>query len=844
MTKETKEQHRHFILEDITETEAYRTRGIGRSPSIPQRDRAEHGGALLGQLEKCRKAAEAAGEAQRSAGFEAGLGLQIEFESFPELELAFESLARERQGIELLNVRHDENRTLATVFVPDGKLDHFENLIRDYLEEKRDRIGRPRDNRHLIDTIQQIRVASIRALWTDDEDVFPTAEEGPLWWEVWLPRQSRSSGATASDPFLRTGAFRERATDQGMQVAQGEVRFLERTVLLVRASLEDMQRSMVTLNSIAELRRAKETAEFFDSLQPDEQAEWLDDLLARTRFAAETDQTPYVCLLDTGVNRGHRLLTPVLAARDLHTVEPAWGTNDANGHGTQMAGLALAGNLTELLADSDPVEIDHRLESVKLLPKDGATGTDPYHHAYLTVEAVARPEITAPSRLRVFGMAVTARDNRDQGRPSAWSATVDSVAADVDGYGANPRLIVVSAGNINDPNAWAHYPHSNDNDTDGIHDPAQAWNAVTVGAYTDLVQITEPDTNDYVPIAPRGGLSPFSTTSLTWQKRWPIKPDIVLEGGNAAKDSLSAVWMPSLSLLTSHYRPADGLFTTTNATSAAMALASRLAAQIMGTYPELWPETVRALMVHSAEWTAAMKRMFLPAGKSPRKSDYGNLLRQCGFGVPDIARALWSIKNSLTMVVQKSLYPFTRVTGKQPTLRDMHLHNLPWPRDVLESLVETPVEMRVTLSYFIEPNPSQRGIRSRYRYESHGLRFDVRRPSESTGDFRKRINLAARNEDEEFSSSGDDPSWLIGMQGRHRGSLHADIWRGTAADLASRGVIAVYPTAGWWKTRPALERYDQAARYALVVSIKAPEVDVDLYTEVENLIPTAIKVET
>ena len=53
------------------------------------------------------------------------LGLQVEFESFPDVELAFESLARERSGIELSNIRHEENRTLATVFVPDGKLDHL-----------------------------------------------------------------------------------------------------------------------------------------------------------------------------------------------------------------------------------------------------------------------------------------------------------------------------------------------------------------------------------------------------------------------------------------------------------------------------------------------------------------------------------------------------------------------------------------------------------------------------------------------------------------------------------------------------------------------------------------------
>ena len=110
------------------------------------------------------------------------------------------------------------------------------------------------------------------------------------------------------------------------------------------------------------------------------------------------------------------------------------------------------------------------------------------------------------------------------------------------------------------------------------------------------MQITGPDTEDYAPIAPRGGLSPFSTTSLTWEKYWPLKPDVVLEGGNAAKDSLSAVTEDSLSLLTTHHRTAERIFTTTNATSAAMALAARLAARIMVVYPTLWPETVRALI--------------------------------------------------------------------------------------------------------------------------------------------------------------------------------------------------------------------------------------------------------
>ena len=832
MANGTEGRNRHFILEGVTETEPYRSQGGGRRPEPPERNRARHGAALQRQIGELQAKAESAREAQQAAGMEEGLGLQVEFESFPEIELAFESLARERSGIELLNVRHEEDRTRATVFVPDGKLAHFEGLVRDYLAEKRDGAGRARDNRRLIDAIRQIRAASLRALWTDADDVFPTSDEESLWWEVWLPvRRDRQSVVSA---------FRERAEAQDMRVAPGALAFPERTVLLIYASVEQMLRSMPTLNSISELRRAKETAEFFDSLPPEEQPEWLDDLLARTRYPAGNGAVPHVCLLDTGINRGHPLLAPALASGDLHTVEPGWGTDDTDGHGTEMAGLALAGDLTELLTGDDPVEFGHRLESVKLLESDGVTGADPRHHGYLTVEAVARPEITAPARPRIFGMAVTARDNRGRGRPSAWSAALDSLAADVDGYGASPRLLAVSAGNVRDPDEWSRYPDSND--TDGIHDPAQAWNVLTVGACTNLVRITEPDASGYSPIAPMGSLSPFSTTSLAWQQHWPMKPDVVLEGGNAARDGLSAAWMPSLSLLTSHHRPLERLLTTTNATSAATALASRLAAQVMAAYPDLWPETIRALIVHSAEWTDAMKRMFLPAGR-PSKKDYQRLVRRCGFGVPDLARALWSVANSLTMVVQERVHPFKRESSGQPKLRDMHLHNLPWPRDVLESLGETQVEMRVTLSYFIEPNPSQRGFRSRYRYESHGLRFDVKRPLETTDAFRRRINLAARDEEEGTHRGDTDPSWLIGSQQRHRGSLHGDIWRGSAAELASRGSIAVYPALGWWKTRPALERYDREARYALVIGIRAPETNVDLYTEVANRIDVSIETE-
>lgn len=825
--------HPHFIFQNSAQSEHFTSPSKGGSgTAIPARDRNEHGGALLGKLQQLTPVLNDAAVQQRQAGADEGFGLQIEFESFPDVELAFESLARESSGIELRNVRHGDNKTFATVFVPDGKLEFFEKLITAYLDESKDNKSGPSHSK-LLNAISEIRAATIQALWTDSPDTMPTDDDEHLWWEVWLPTRGDSQGVV--------NQFREMAEGLNFRIAPGELYFPERSVLMVYGSVGQMKRSMMTLNSIAELRRAKETAEFFDDLAPDEQPQWVDELNVRLSLPNNDADVPYVCLFDTGVNNGHPLLQQFIANGDKHSVEPAWGVEDTEGHGTEIAGLALLGNLTDVLVANEPVVVSHRLESVKLIPEDGANGGDPQLHGYLTSEAVSRPTITAPHRKRVYSMAITARDNRDRGRPSAWSATIDRLAIDTDEQGESPRLFVVSAGNIKDPNAWMKYPHSNT--TDGIHDPAQAWNALTVGAMTNLARITEADAQHYAPVAEVGGLSPFSTTSQTWQSHWPLKPDVVFEGGNAARDGLGAAWMSSLSLLTTHLNPTERMFTTSNATSAASALCAKMAAQLMARYPELWPESIRGLIVHSAQWTDAMERMFLPARGEPTKAQTTELVRYCGFGEPSLERAMWSADNSLTMICEEFLNPFKKENGKTPQLRDMNLHSLPWPLQELEALSETPVEMRVTLSYFIEPNPSARGVTSRYRYESHGLRFDVKRPTESEADFRARINAAARDDEERINRNDNDPNWLIGKKNRHKGSLHSDTWKGSAAELASRGAIAVYPSLGWWKTRPALERYDKRVRYSLVVSISAPDIDVDLYTPIANQVGVPVIIE-
>ena len=74
--------------------------------------------------------------------------------------------------------------------------------------------------------------------------------------------------------------------------------------------------------------------------------------------------------------------------------------------------------------------------------------------------------------------------------------------------------------------------------------------------------------------------------------------------------------------------------------------------------------------------------------------------------------------------------------------------------------------------------------------------------------------------------------------------MHTDIWHGTAADLAQRGAIAVFPVTGWWKERPHGDRSEAGARYSLIVSIETPGQDVDIWTPVAMEVGVPVLIET
>lgn len=797
-----------------------RNRGGGSAPRI----REEHGARILAELRAAFADSEAARPQDDRLAQVPGAFVEVELRRGTNPE---STLDRKRDGVRTGAVQRVENDDLkVALYVPDGARTVLEQILEDYRTGDLNAKNEP-PKKDKIEPIEAIRRIRFETFWTDEPSALPRGPQDTIWWEAWCYKGMADN-------------VREAANRIECLVADEHywLEFPETSVLQIRSTRVAMELLLFATAGIAELRRASATPVFFLEAEYDEQVEWTQNLAERVTWPG--NQAPAVCLLDTGVNRGHMLIEPALAAADVLSIDQNWGGDDQNGHGTGMAGLALLGDLLPAVQDQRQITLTHRLESVKILPPNGFPANDPQSYGSITQSAVSLAEINRPERMRVFCTAVTNEDVSGA-RASTWSAAIDQAS-----FGKMPadedegpkRLFVISAGNIP---AELETARLIDPSEAPIEDPAQTWNALTVGGYTDKTLIDDEGYEDWRPMVQAGELSPFSRTSVTWpQGRSPLKPDVVMEAGNRATSpaGTQALTLDSLSLLTTGEAIAQHPLRAFAATSAAAAQASRLCASISAAYHELWPETIRALMVHSAEWTP---RMMALLNGTRNLSERYPLLRMFGHGVPSLERALASAENHLALFAQNYIQPFSYTDGHK-RFGDSHYYRLPWPRELLEALGEQDVRLKITLSYFIEPNPGRFASIDPQRYQSYGLRFDLKRRTESERGFLERTNALNRDDTQEISTrGGDNQGWMFGPNSISAGSLHCDEWQGPAVQLASRDLICIKPVSGWWKDSSVNCR--RRSRYALVATLSAPNIEVDLHTPIATLVDTQVAVE-
>ncbi len=170
-------KYRHIVLANTSATEKYTfpPRKVTTKEMLPDVDRKKHGAKLLKKLEKVERQSASLKIQRHALGLIAEDGICVSFHSGPDFELKYESLDLRKSGIELLTVQRIGSSTVASVFVPDGKLKIFLDRIEKYIHEDTEK-GNPK-NKKLVESIADIRKASLSSLWTDDKNLLPSKDE-------------------------------------------------------------------------------------------------------------------------------------------------------------------------------------------------------------------------------------------------------------------------------------------------------------------------------------------------------------------------------------------------------------------------------------------------------------------------------------------------------------------------------------------------------------------------------------------------------------------------------------------------------------------------------------------
>lgn len=811
--------YKHITVDGRTKSLPFTPNGGGNFDKRTGLNRNHHGNKVKNLFQNALD--------QFKSEFEIEDYIYLEFESAINFELDIAKFQDKENNIRLASCKEvvlssAEKIYRVAVYLNRKAISNFFNKLQEYINKNSPK-GNPR-HESLVANIEDIKAATVKSFWQDREELFPHENE-TVWWELWIERTNNDE--VLSDEIIG------HLNNNEIQCANRLLVFPEHIVTLIKGTPQQLK-VLLFSNQLSELRKPLETSDFFTSLDVEEQQEFIDDLLNRTTKVDSSYIS--VALLDTGLNNSNPLLNKFIPNSSLDTINPDWGTNDSysSGHGTPMAGIILYGNLSEAFDETHTIKIFHDLESVKIINRSVAN--DPDLYGKVTQEAIARAEKINPNNKRIVCLAVTAPENDHKGRPSSWSSSVDQILFGSIEERNDKTLVILSSGNTS-LEQRLEYPLSNDDVS--INDPAQSFNAITVGAYTLKDHFDRMKYPSAELLAKRGEMAPCNTTAISWDKYWARKPDIVMEGGNDGIFQNGIFDPDSLKLLSTGK---GGLgktsLTTFGDTSGASALASKLIAELYYQYPNLSPETIRGLVIHSANWTSQM----LENNELSRMNseDKIHLLQRVGYGVPNLHKAMNSANNSLTLIAERELSPYKKEKSRIKT-HEFHLIELPWPKDILLQLAESQVTLKITLSYFIEPNPGNKLYSTAQNYASHGLRFKMIDRNESEYRFKARISKAIKEEQEDYEAEGSE-NWILGSKVRDKGSLHKDIWQGNASDLAMRNKIAVFPIGGWWKSRKYKERYLEKVKYSLIVSIETPEEDVDIYTPVLNQLSVDIDI--
>ncbi|HLV58718.1 MAG TPA: S8 family peptidase [Natronosporangium sp.] len=373
-----------------------------------------------------------------------------------------------------------------------------------------------------------------------------------------------------------------------------------------------------------------------------------------------------VAVIDSGVRSAHPLLAPAVVGAEV--VGPGLAdAGDESGHGTLVSSLALHGQLEGKLAAGVSLRPAGRLLSIRVLDNQDQFPDVRLWEEHLH-EAITLA-INAGARVINLSLGDVRHPYRPP-RPTPLSALIDNLARD------HNLVVVISAGNYStagyavDEKFRFDYPLRLLSASDsGILDPAPAALSLTIGAVcADPVQGARP-AQDRVDVVPVGGPDqPSPVTRVGPGVGGMIKPELVAPGGSLSVDEGFGriVNDPSLAVVGAG-ATADRLLAWGVGTSYAAPLASHAALRVLGRYPTITANAVRALVMASAQVIEPIL-----TGSSPSNVDREQA-RLTGYGRLSAERAEASDDHRAVLLAEEEI----EVDG-------VHLYVVPLPETFFE----------------------------------------------------------------------------------------------------------------------------------------------------------------
>ncbi|MBE7156905.1 MAG: S8 family peptidase [Rhodospirillales bacterium] len=529
-----------------------------------------------------------------------------------------------------------------------------------------------------------------------------------------------------------------------------------------------------------------------------------------------SSEAPLVCIIDSGIQEGHRLLERAIVEDRSVCLLPQHSSDDVydefpGGHGTRVAGAVL---YPELIPVTGSSEARCWLGNARVLDQECRLPETVYPPAML------QQVVSHFSDCKIFVHSINSKFASRRIHMSAWAAKMDELSY------RNQLLFIVSAGNVprrQSPPGKGFLDHLIDGtnhpryllaESARIANPAQSLQALVVGSiahsdYEDhsLAAISKPE---WPSCFSRSGFGMWDT----------IKPDVVELGGDFCTQKLPP---PHTAVLKEEVCPL--LVRSTNdggpevgrdlaGTSFAAPKVAALAVELQKLLPEQSTLLYKAIIINSARWPQWADQVAEPQRKA-------RVFRMIGYGRPDWQRALHNASSRVTLI-----------TVDQQSIRagEAAVYLVPIPTSL-----QSPGEVRrlrvdVTLSCAAEPRRARSSLKG---YQAVWLDWIASNLRESLPRFTSRMwndmppPSGADNTESINWMLSDRRSTGQTVDIRRQGAVQKDWAVVSGFDLPDSFAIAVRGHRGWNGGDATA-----TANFALVVSIEAEDPQVEVYEPV------------